>query len=415
MTAGWQPTWALRRAAALVLLGCGGALVLGMPGLALCVLPLAVGSARAWSRGQAQQVSLAVQIDTVAEQHRPSTITLQAQALGATELAAFRLPPHRLRHGAAQVVLRGDAGSRQLSLDLDTDSWGTQEPAVAGVRGIGRDGLWITPPSTRHVPAVRILPATRTVPAAELPARAAGQVGAHRTRRPGEGSELLDVREFRPGDRIRRIDWRVSARRDVLHVRHTAVDADADLVLCLDTRWDVAPALAGTEVVEGSSLRRAVEIAASLATTYLHLGDRVSLVDLSLPVRNVRPGSGRRQLMRIRWQLAGMTPDRHLRRHSFRPDAVPNGAVLVVLTPFLDRHIDEVLLAMVRSHRDVIALDVLPTPRLDRDDRYVRAALQLFLAERAARQETLRGAGVVVAPWDPALLGEMLRRRARRR
>ena len=40
--------------------------------------------------------------------------------------------------------------------------------------------------------------------------------GIHRHRRPGTGSELLDLREYLPGDPPKTIAWKVSARRDRL-------------------------------------------------------------------------------------------------------------------------------------------------------------------------------------------------------
>src|SRR5260370_37703479 len=40
--------------------------------------------------------------------------------------------------------------------------------------------------------------------------------GMHRFRRPGSGSELLDLRDYRPGDPPKTIAWKISARRDRL-------------------------------------------------------------------------------------------------------------------------------------------------------------------------------------------------------
>lgn len=43
--------------------------------------------------------------------------------------------------------------------------------------------------------------------------------GLHRHKRPGSGSELLELRDYRPGDPPKRIAWKVSARRDRLITR----------------------------------------------------------------------------------------------------------------------------------------------------------------------------------------------------
>ena len=74
---------------------------------------------------------------------------------------------------------------------------------------------------------------TRSRPTDAMP-NAAGLVGAHRSRRYGDGGELAGIRRFGPGDRLRRIDWRTSLRTGELHIAQTLSDRDAELVLLLD-------------------------------------------------------------------------------------------------------------------------------------------------------------------------------------
>lgn len=45
------------------------------------------------------------------------------------------------------------------------------------------------------------------------------QLGAHRYPNRGGAGELLEIREYRPGDPLRRIAWKISARRDQIFVR----------------------------------------------------------------------------------------------------------------------------------------------------------------------------------------------------
>ena len=51
------------------------------------------------------------------------------------------------------------------------------------------------------------------VPAGPLPPRSSGLVGVHRSPRPGDGTELRDIRAFQPGDRLRRVDWLLGCTR----------------------------------------------------------------------------------------------------------------------------------------------------------------------------------------------------------
>jgi uncharacterized protein (DUF58 family) len=59
--------------------------------------------------------------------------------------------------------------------------------------------------------------------------------GAHRLRRPGSGGELLDLRDYRPGDPPKMIAWKASARRDALITKEYESDVPVRCVLFLDT------------------------------------------------------------------------------------------------------------------------------------------------------------------------------------
>lgn len=59
--------------------------------------------------------------------------------------------------------------------------------------------------------------------------------GAHRMRRPGSGNELLELRDYRPGDPPKMIAWKVSARRDALITKEYESDVPVRCVLFLDT------------------------------------------------------------------------------------------------------------------------------------------------------------------------------------
>ena len=59
--------------------------------------------------------------------------------------------------------------------------------------------------------------------------------GIHRLRRPGSGGELLNLRDYRPGDPPKMIAWKASARRDRLIVKEYESDVPVRCVLFLDT------------------------------------------------------------------------------------------------------------------------------------------------------------------------------------
>jgi uncharacterized protein (DUF58 family) len=69
--------------------------------------------------------------------------------------------------------------------------------------------------------------------------------GVHRLRRPGSGSELLDLRDYLPGDPPKTIAWKVSARRDRLITKEFESEVPIRCTLFVDTSSSVrVPALA---------------------------------------------------------------------------------------------------------------------------------------------------------------------------
>ena len=63
--------------------------------------------------------------------------------------------------------------------------------------------------------------------------------GVHRFRRPGGGTELLDLREYRDGDPPKMIAWKPSARRDTIIVREYESEVPLKVSLFVDTSQSV--------------------------------------------------------------------------------------------------------------------------------------------------------------------------------
>jgi uncharacterized protein (DUF58 family) len=75
--------------------------------------------------------------------------------------------------------------------------------------------------------------------------------GVHRHRRPGSGSELLDLRDYRPGDPPRWIAWKASARRDRLITREFESEVPLRCTLFVDTSDSVRLGPPGQNALAG--------------------------------------------------------------------------------------------------------------------------------------------------------------------
>jgi uncharacterized protein (DUF58 family) len=107
---------------------------------------------------------------------------------------------------------------------------------------------------------------------------------------PGAGSEPGESRTYRPGDDVRRMDWPVTARTTVPHVRQTEADRE------LET-WVAVDASASLDFGTARHLKRDLALAAAAAITHLTVrgGNRVGAVIASggVPAQRLPPRSGR--------------------------------------------------------------------------------------------------------------------------
>ncbi|AVT42014.1 DUF58 domain-containing protein [Plantactinospora sp. BB1] len=90
---------------------------------------------------------------------------------------------------------------------------------------------------------------------------------------PGPGTEAGESREYRPGDDVRRMDWPVTARTTVPHVRRTVADRELETWLAVDLS-------ASLDFGTGRWLKRELVIAAAAAITHLTVrgGNRIGAV-----------------------------------------------------------------------------------------------------------------------------------------
>jgi uncharacterized protein (DUF58 family) len=90
---------------------------------------------------------------------------------------------------------------------------------------------------------------------------------------PGPGSEAGESREYRPGDDVRRMDWPVTARTTIPHVRQTVADRELETWLAVDLS-------ASLDFGTAKWLKRDLAVCAAAAVTHLVVrgGNRVGAV-----------------------------------------------------------------------------------------------------------------------------------------
>ena len=295
-------------------------------------------------------------------------------------------------------------GWTAVELPGQATRWGRHDVGPAAARVAACGGLLACRPVVTPARGVRVYPETEPFAATEAMPAAAGLVGNHRSRRPGEGGELAGVRPFAPGDRLRRIDWRVSLRTRDLHVASTLSDRDAEVLLLLDVLGEAGAS--GGVKGRASVLDTTVRAAAAIAEHYLQRGDRVSLMEYGSSARRLRAATGRRQYLTVlEWLLdvRADTGDQGPHEHVFGAHHVSSDALVVVLTPLVDPRSADMLAGLSQSGRYTVAVDTLPAGAAPPSrSPWTPIATKLWRMERENVLGRLREHGVPVVTWAGA-------------
>jgi uncharacterized protein (DUF58 family) len=187
--------------------------------------------------------------------------------------------------------------------------------------------------------------------------------GEYRAHDRGGGTELAQIRPYEPGDDVRRIDWNVTARTTIPHVRIHVPERALTCWLLLD----VSPSM-----TFGTADRRKADVAEGVALAIGHLttqrGNRLGIATFggSRDVR-LQPAGGRQGLLAAlvtaRGETAGpsaaptgaVTPADTLR---FVGHAAPRGGLVVVVSDFRGPRDWATAMAGVTSRATVVAVEI---------------------------------------------------------
>ncbi|MBA3945947.1 MAG: DUF58 domain-containing protein [Herpetosiphonaceae bacterium] len=220
-------------------------------------------------------------------------------------------------------------------------------------------------------------------------------------RQGGPGVEFFGVRSYQPGDPLRRVNARATARQaETLFVNDFEQERVADVGLILDARQR-----SNVRVGGGPLFEQAVEATAALADVFLKRGNRVGLVMYSAIVDWTFPGYGKLQRERILRALArAKTYDRRdvqgldlLPMHLF-----PARSQIVLISPLQAEDLEMLMQLCAREYQLLV---ISPDPILFEveslgSSRDVELAGQLARVERMLLLHKLRQLGVTVIEWQ---------------
>ncbi len=198
--------------------------------------------------------------------------------------------------------------------------------------------------------------------------------GRYASRLRGRGLNFEELRRYLPGDDIRTMDWKVTARTRSPHVRVYTEDKDRAVLLVVDQRLNM---FFGTR--ERMKSVTAAELAALGAWRALDAGDRVGLVAFNdSDVIDIKPQRSQKTVMSILNAVLDMNrklrvgtgvapcPERLNEALTKAVRLAPHDVLVVIISDFFGA--DELtnrLASQLAAHNDVLGLLVHDPVRLD--------------------------------------------------
>ena len=386
---------------ALAGLGLLAALVLGRPELVALAAPFAAVLVVGLSLAEAPRLKWSFDLDQE-RQLEGETVGGELEVwaerpIGRLELL-LDLPQGLVAESPNPVLFRlGWDGRRTFDVSLRCRRWGAYLAGDLVLRSQDALGLLVHEWTLEQRRPLKVYPGGDTLRRLLRPLETQAFAGNQVPRARGQGIEFADVRPFVPGDSLRRINWRATARRGETWVTETHPERNSDIVIFLDTFFE---ARAG----DRSTLDLAVSAAASLAVHYLREKDRVGLVSFGGVINWLTVSSGVVQLYRVldslldseiflsyAWKDIDLLPVRTL----------PPSALVIALSPLLDERGVRALLDLRARGFDLALVEVSPVPFASAadDEPDDDLAHRLWLLRREALRSRYLRLGVPVVEW----------------
>jgi len=386
--------------AALAGTGLLTALVLGRPELAALAAPFALVLAAGLSLAEPPRVRAWLELDRE-RQIEGEEVTAHLELAAESAVPALELLLD-LPDGVESV---GENPQRrhlswddrpEIELPLCCSQWGAYLVGEVLLRVQDRFGLLAFEQRLELQQPLKVYPRGDELEKLLRPLETQTFAGTQTPRSRGEGIEFADLRPFVPGDRVRRVNWRATARRGEPWVNETHPERNADVVIFLDTFAEARLGASGT-------LDLAVQAAGSLAAHYIREKDRVGFVAFGGILNWLTVSSGVVQLYRVldslldaeiflsyAWKNIDVLP----------PRTLPPHALVLALSPLLDERTVRALADLRARGFDLVVVEVSPVPFAEPgtgplDD----LAYRLWVLRRDALRASYLRLGVPVVEW----------------
>jgi len=215
----------------------------------------------------------------------------------------------------------------------------------------------------------------------------------------GIGTEFFSLREYLPGDDIRKINWKATARNLNPITNEYEGEQSGDVIIIVDAFKE-----GNIGTVRDNTMRASIRAAASLASSILEDRNRVGMLVLGDFLNWIYPGSGRDHFYRIMNILS-----KSERGGTWKPSDAkwvlkrffPRRSMIVFISPLIHKDITETIIDICMKEFDVMVIS--PNPlyiEKEIGDDYEPLAEDVFTMKRENLINNLWRYSVVI-DWNP--------------
>ena len=174
----------------------------------------------------------------------------------------------------------------------------------------------------------------------------------------GQGMEFSEIRDYRAGDDIRAIDWKVTARFNHPYIKEFVEERDLQVYLVIDVSGS---GNFGTSI---SKQEKSLEIIASLMFTALQNNDGVGIFLITDNMEKFIPAKkGRKHILQLLNVITTFTPNSS--KTSLKKPLeqvskiIKRKSIVFVISDFMDTSAYQMPLKILRKHHDLIAMRIV--------------------------------------------------------
>jgi len=275
--------------------------------------------------------------------------------------------------------------------------------------------LWRRRLRTGRGQSVRVVPNFQAVARYAILALAdqLGQIGIRVGRQRGEGQEFQELREYRTGDSLRRIDWKATARRQQLISRQYQEEKNQQIICLIDCGRRMR-----AQDGDLTHFDHVLNTVLLLAYVALRQGDAIGFQTFSGPERWLPPvkgPAGLQSILRMVYDLeTTQNPSDYLEAATRLMIHQKRRALVVLISNLRDEDSDEIVpalrllrtrnLVLLASLRESILREKLEQPPRDLKDALRTASIHRYLAARRKVLDEIQVGGILTVDVEPELL-----------